>query len=95
MNQSHLRCRNRNAEPTEPESRRAYFHLYFSLCQICGTGGVVFDHDHKSGRVRGGLCPNCNAGLGMFGDDPERLRSAAAYLLRAANNPLCVICGRE
>ena len=60
------------------------------VCAICGVeiplvwgaGGSV-DHDHDTGDVRGILCSNCNAGLGMFGDDPEIIRSAAMYLERA------------
>lgn len=50
-------------------------------CVICGTvAPVVIDHDHTNGSVRGGLCTNCNLGLGHFKDDPELLRLAALYL---------------
>lgn len=41
------------------------------------------DHDHSSGMVRGLLCSRCNVAVGMFEDDPERMLSAAVYLLRA------------
>jgi len=50
-------------------------------CIICGIEtSVVVDHDHKTKEVRGGLCANCNLGLGHFKDNPELLRFAALYL---------------
>jgi hypothetical protein len=62
-------------------------------CAVCGTqdpvlprgsssSGLTFaiDHDHQTGQIRGLLCTPCNLGIGNLGDDPERLRRAAAYL---------------
>jgi hypothetical protein len=56
------------------------------VCPICetrlpeGTRRVHVDHCHDTGEVRGILCNACNSGLGMFGDNPERLLKAIAYL---------------
>lgn len=51
-------------------------------CQICGKINPILhlDHDHKSGRIRGVLCHQCNRALGFFKDDPQLLRKAADYL---------------
>jgi len=50
-------------------------------CIICGLEKkIVVDHNHVTGEVRGGLCDNCNIGLGHFKDNPELLRLAALYL---------------
>lgn len=67
-------------------------------CAICGTKrpgskGWALDHDHACcGRpsdaktcgkcIRGVLCGRCNLAIGLFDDDPERLRVAAKYLKR-------------
>lgn len=55
-------------------------------CGICGgfdpkgRGRFIVDHDHKTGKVRGLLCNDCNLGLGKLGDNVELLRRAVAYL---------------
>lgn len=56
-------------------------------CKIClgvspGASKKHFsvDHDHKTGKIRGILCHGCNAGLGMFQDNPEALIAASNYL---------------
>lgn len=53
-----------------------------ALCKRVPTGkkGLVVDHDHKTGRVRGLLCSLCNWMLGCSQDSPEVLRRAADYL---------------
>lgn len=56
-------------------------------CAICETDlrtipqkQVHADHCHGTGMPRGILCHHCNAGLGCFGDNPDRLRKAISYL---------------
>ena len=41
------------------------------------------DHCHKTGRIRGILCKDCNVGLGSFKDDIDVMNSAIQYI--AAN----------
>lgn len=53
-------------------------------CKICSTSFATvlprIDHCHKTGIVRGLLCNQCNAGLGMFRDNLSNLEKAIGYL---------------
>lgn len=52
-------------------------------CALCSRRKYLcVDHHHVTRVIRGILCKRCNTGLGIFGDDPARLRKAIKYLRR-------------
>lgn len=59
-------------------------------CAICDREhdefayGLVVDHNHTTGKVRGLLCGPCNTALGSLQDSPALLERAAAYLRQPA-----------
>lgn len=62
-------------------------------CAICGSRHglaskkhpLYVDHCHSTGKVRGLLCNRCNAGLGMFQDQPALLVRALNYLSKSSS----------
>jgi hypothetical protein len=72
------------------EDYQRLFAKQKGCCAICGskeprrTGRkhLCVDHCHETGKVRGLLCDPCNNGFGRFGDDPQLLKRAVAYLER-------------
>ena len=67
----------RNADATRPRPEK---------CEICKTDasflrrGIVYDHNHQTGKFRGWLCDRCNRVLGLVEDNIEILGSMVTYL---------------
>ena len=72
-----------------------WFEKQKSVCKICGKtvhkapenskdkkNQAVIDHDHKTGKLRGLLCHQCNVGIGNFKDSIDRMLNAILYLSR-------------
>lgn len=57
-------------------------------CAICGrkpkTKPLNVDHCHKTGKIRGLLCPPCNRSLGILGDNEDSLLKVIDYLRKTA-----------
>lgn len=67
----------------------ALYTLQGGLCAICakeapalgaGKNGLYVDHCHKSNKVRGLLCCDCNFMLGLARDNTNILSTAIKYL---------------
>lgn len=71
-------------------TKEEYFFIYEKQkgeCAICGKTSssgkkLCLDHCHKTLKIRGFLCPDCNIGLGKFKDDHNILHKAIVYLLK-------------
>ena len=65
-----------------------YWEIYANqngVCRICKRPQTVglkldVDHNHKTNKVRGLLCRNCNTGIGQLRDDFNLLWAALKYL---------------
>ena len=68
-----------------PEEYNLLLNKQNQVCAICHnmciTGRkLAVDHNHKTGKIRGLLCSECNNGIGKLKDDPELLKRAIVYL---------------
>ena len=59
------------------------FEFQGGLCAICRqppkSARLAVDHCHKTGLIRGLLCPWCNRAIALFRDNLERFENAVAY----------------
>ncbi len=80
-NESEIRCKRYGLTIT---AYRDLLDRQSGACAIClslpNRNRLHIDHDHATGRVRGLLCTRCNAGIGMFRDNPELMLAAAEYV---------------
>jgi hypothetical protein len=68
--------------------RKEIGHLEPDVCDCCGkppngksrATKLCIDHDHKTGKLRGWLCMDCNRGIGLLGDDLTGVLNALEYL---------------
>lgn len=72
------------------EEYEAMLSLQNGLCALClkppsGRRMKVLqvDHCHKTGRVRGLLCNECNTAIGRLGDSEEGIRRTLEYLTKS------------
>ena len=61
-------------------TKEEYDSIMSEPCAICGKKSEHLDHCHSTGNILGGLCSNCNRGLGHFQEDSDLLTRAVTYL---------------
>jgi hypothetical protein len=92
-----LELRLRKIRSERGEAAAVWFKKQKPMCKICGKtvykapenskdkqNQAVIDHDHKTGKLRGLLCHQCNVGIGNFKDDIDRMLNAILYLSRSS-----------
>lgn len=64
--------------------------FYCKICQrttkVQQNRDVCLDHDHKTGKIRGYICNNCNTGIGALRDDIKVLARAKKWLKGTLNS---------
>ncbi len=74
-----------------PEEYEVILAKHAGCCHICKRhytdieSTLHIDHCHKTGKVRGLLCSNCNTGIGLLKDDVNMLACAIEYLKEYEN----------
>jgi hypothetical protein len=68
-----------------PQEYAELLFLQGGACAICRGGNkddrrLAVDHDHKTGKVRGLLCNNCNRAIGLLQDDLGVIMNLVSYM---------------
>lgn len=86
-NKSHIRAIKRKSKfGINKEEQDAMLESQNHCCAICNKHEskcrrvLAIDHDHRTNKIRGLLCDNCNRCLGLLKDDLQVLESAVKYL---------------
>lgn len=62
------------------EAYKAFVAQSDGACVLCWNVGKYVDHDHKTGKVRGWLCPKCNTLVGYLENtEPALFARAMVY----------------
>lgn len=67
----------------EDQENKCAICFEYETRKSCASNEVTklsIDHDHKTGKVRGLLCANCNSALGKMKESAQRFQSAINYL---------------
>ena len=69
---------------SQQEGKCAICGIFFNPYSETSTRREILhvDHCHKTGKVRGLLCVDCNLGLGCFDDNKNSLLNAIDYLVQ-------------
>lgn len=88
----HRRSHLWNVYRLTPQQYEDLLEAQNGVCAICfeeetrkrngRTLPLHVDHNAKTGVVRALLCHRCNTAIGLFREDPNRIRAAADYLER-------------
>ncbi len=79
--QANAKCKKYAAPALTVEQMMIWLESRGQLCPICQCRTACnLDHDHRTGKVRGWLCSQCNTGLGHFAETPARFDRAKEWI---------------